>query len=293
MIQTTVESLRELEDAFATNLAGVDACFRGQSSSAWDLIPTAYRALVPFSNITGFDPTEAAIVERDTYREFEMEAGNALRSLDIFERISVAQHHGVPTRFLDWTFNLTVATYFAVFGEETGDAAVWGLNLSHFPFHPELGRQHRGGGYTLEKIREYGRGVVASFAQPVSRSILPSGLSAATVPPASSPAGTFVLSKPKRVDERLSRQEGLLSWYHSFEDDDIIWNYSRHIVQIETQSGLDLLVKLTIPSSRRSAFQDELLKRGINDHFLFADLDGLGKYLARKHQSEIAHYIGP
>lgn len=290
MVELVVTSIRELEDAIATTFANDTACFRGQSSVAWELVPTAYRAMIPFAGQAGFDPTVAAEVERDTYREFEMEAIRTLPSLDTFERLSVAQHHGIPTRFLDWTSNLAIAAFFAVSGEDTEDAAVWALNLSQFPFPPTMGRQHRGGGYTLEKIKEYGRGTVASFARPVSRPIVSS---MPTAPPTTSPQGTFVIWKPARVDDRLSRQEGLLSWYHSFEDADVVWNYSSHIISLEVKLGLNLLVKLKIPANKRKPVREELLRRGINEHILYADLDGLGKRLAREHDETISDYLSP
>jgi hypothetical protein len=44
---------------------------------------------------------------------------------DEWEWLTVAQHHGVPTRLLDWTANPLVALYFAVRGHLDVDGAVY------------------------------------------------------------------------------------------------------------------------------------------------------------------------
>ncbi len=279
MREETASSLRDIEDVVASVFGGKDTCFRGQSSAKWDLVPSAYRAFVSHASASDFDPTGwAGEVERDTYRSFEMEADSELRGLDMLERISRAQHHGVPTRMLDWTSNVAIATYFAVAPRSTDVAAVWALNLAagDFPFPPDLGRQHRGGGFRLDNIAQYGLGFRASFAQPVSKPIVFGDASDGDGEQADSkPRGTFIVWKPHRVDERLKRQEGLLSWYHSFDDFDLVWNYSDHIRELEGATGKELILKITIDASVREDVLEQVLNRGLNEHFLFADLDGV------------------
>ena len=168
MIEKQANSLRDIEDIVSTHFPSYDVCFRGQSNSDWNLIPSVYRTIGAYAVDPDFDPSWVAVVERDTYREFDISADDELRGLEILERLSRAQHLGVPTRLLDWSFNLSIATFFAISSLSKENCAIWCLNLSKFPFPKELGRQHKGGGYRLDNIKNYGGGVVASFTQPVS-----------------------------------------------------------------------------------------------------------------------------
>lgn len=293
MIELPISSVADL-DSLATSVFGDSkVCFRGQSDQSWDLVPTAYRAFVDLSKKPQFDPSNAADVERDTYREFDIAASRELGSRPLLERLSIAQHHGVPTRLLDWTLNPSVAAYFAAAANPSKSAAVWALNLSKFPFPSGLGRQLPEGGFTVEKINHYGRGVVASFAQPVSKPALAFGSSASQAQTQTYPESTFVVWKPARVDERLQRQNGLLSWFHSFDETQVVWNYSDYIKSCEQIAGSDLLAKFVLPSTAKFKVLEQLARLGITAHHLFADLDGLGQYLGWNHQRMMEDACGP
>ncbi len=96
-----------------------------------------------------FEPT-AGVFRNQFSKDNEIVIFNEFqRHLPAYEKVDIsnlwnvmtlAQHHGLPTRLLDWTTNPLVALYFSCEGESDEDSAVWVVwgfeNTSDLPFNP-------------------------------------------------------------------------------------------------------------------------------------------------------------
>jgi hypothetical protein len=174
-----------------------------------------------------------------------------------WEVLVTAQHHGLPTRLLDWTYSPLVAAHFAtVEGDPRSDRVVWRLDWKsvHRCFRlPELALLIQ----DLEGILGGDRPMTpwSLFAAPASAKQFACMLE----PPSLSPrivaqSATFTLCSDKRQSfDRFLENHGLGS----------------------------ALTKFIIPAAETARFRDQLDLASVDERRLFPDLDGVAAEMRR------------
>jgi hypothetical protein len=225
--------------------------------------PYVFRGLNESSH--GLDTTLARLggsyadQERHLLRNFRKYARSSSVEHDtIWNWLSLAKHHGLPTRLLDWSFSPLVSLHFATSSihKFDQDGLLWAVKfVEAHRLLPEQLRQH------LEKE---GSGV---FTVEMLTELLPEleELDALSSEP-------FVLFfEPPSIDERIVNQYALFSMMSS--------------PQAELQSWLEahplMYRKIIIPAELKWEIRDKLDQANITERVLFPGLDGLSQWLKR------------
>lgn len=208
-------------------------------------------------------------LERHLLRNFVKYAHRAVLERDsCWHWLSVAQHHGLPTRLLDWTYSPLVALHFATASVDRFDreGVVWCVNYE---------RAH---GLLPQRIRE-------ALAEEGANSFT-TELLARTVP---------------SLDEfdRLSEDPFLLFFEPPSMDDRIVNQFALFSMMSKSDVGLnawferypDLCRKVIVPAALKWEVRDKLDQCNVTERVLFPGLDGLSRWLHRYYSPR--HGIGP
>jgi hypothetical protein len=198
-------------------------------------------------------------LERHLLRNFRKYAHRSLVERDSsWHWLSVAQHYGLPTRLMDWTYSPFFAMHFATahIDKYHRDGVIWGVNYikAHqlLPHRLRSKLEEEGANlYTVEMLTE----VVTSLRQ----------LDALD-------PETFVLFfEPPSMDDRIVNQFAFLS---------II---SSPVARLDAwlEAHPDLWRRIVIPADPKWEIRDKLDQSNVTERVLFPGLEGLTAWLKR------------
>jgi FRG domain len=218
--------------------------FRGHANKDWELNPKIFRT----NNEIEVED------EEELYAEFIRRGCSVAPSLsDGWHSYFVMQHHGVPTRLLDWTDSALVALYFALKNCEA-DAAVWAVN-------PLWLNGRTINSYSL--VDPSVDPVAATFRVDALRTTL-EGTKDEALPLLS------IAVRPPWVSMRMFAQRSLFTLHGS------------RNIPIETYPFVrrtSPLCRIVIPLTEREDVMVGLRACGVTETTIFPDLDGLAKEL--------------
>lgn len=232
------------EDAVTGSKDGGDAhvWFRGHADKTWDLKPKLFR--------TGNEIRP--IDEAELYGEFVRRGGTIAPTLaPDLHAYFVMQHHGVPTRLLDWTASAFTALYFAL-RHTTTDAAVWAINPLWL---------------NSQTVGRYG--LVDPTIDPVAAAFRVDILWASMDAPSPNPLLSIAI-RPSWVSPRMFAQRSMFTLHGAT---DIPIEQYRFI------NSESPLCRIVIPHRHREHVLVGLRACGITETAVYPDLDGLAREL--------------
>ncbi len=244
----TITKLSDLESITSPGEAGNTVFFRGEPCSYYTLIPKIGRITTP--------PPPPEPNKIRLCLKFESEVVDEFKILDRFKRsalpflsvlpkndwewLALAQHHGLPTRLLDWTSNPLIALYFAVGNRFTeNELAIERVRNPNY-----------NGDAVLYKIKTRHGLMETAYGNPFK---VEEGLFASPV-----------------VTRRIQAQSGVFSI-----QDDPFKSYKELFLKYSKRH----FFRFVIPFESREPIRQQLCLYGIDHFHVFPDLDGLTRKL--------------
>jgi hypothetical protein len=118
-------SWRELDDAIADPGFGHDERHARSTLVFRGLARSSYSNVSSLARLEG----DYAALERHLIRNFRKYAHREAPGPTSWDWLALGQHHGLPTRLLDWTFSPLVALHFATATWPEDEAVLWAVDV--------------------------------------------------------------------------------------------------------------------------------------------------------------------
>jgi hypothetical protein len=118
MLELKIKSFADLHTALK-KYSGKIVIYRGVTNANYKLIPKLGRLKCKSGDILKEEKTILRLFKEQSRPYLDFIPSND------WEWLALAQHHGLPTRLLDWTRNPLVAAYFAIEKPFNGDSAIY------------------------------------------------------------------------------------------------------------------------------------------------------------------------
>jgi hypothetical protein len=236
--------------------------FRGQSNAEWELSSSLQRCLIA-NNLTD-DPVNT---EFWLLRDFRRGAARYLDRLpaedDLISWLSLMQHHGAPTRLIDFTKSFYVACYFTLI-DARGGSAVWAIDPFFLFEVAEKALKAKMSGLRDEWDDNSTRSanafllkILASAAAASDTEVIPGAVAA----------------EPREIHARLGAQQGLFIMPLDLQLN-LTDNLAKYIAKDKK-----LIRKIILREEMRNAGLAHLREMNITSETLFPGIDGFARAL--------------
>lgn len=177
-------------------------------------------------------------------------------SNSVWRQLIIGQHHGLPTRLLDWTYSPLIALHFATDGEETNDRVIWEIDIEEF--NSLLPSE-----YTDQLQKESAHLFTVDMLEKVAHRLEQYDTDMKD--------RAMVLIEPPSIDQRIINQYSYFSIIpQSIQNiEEFLDKYTNHTT------------KYIIDSTLRWRIRDMLDQLNINERIIFPGLDGIATWIKR------------
>ena len=227
--------------------------YRGQPDASFRIVTSLQRNCkdkkkeLEFSILSNF--TKYAALEEPTVER------------SVWHQLILGQHHGLPTRLLDWSYSPLIALHFALTEEnledmDRHDCVVWRIDIDEL--HQMLPEKYR-------KIERHSRTTVFSVE------MLEEACGSLAQYDEDMGGKSMVVIEPPSVDPRIANQYSFFSVVP-----DEMTDVERFLDENTSRT-----VRYLIRKELRWQLRDVLDHQNINERLIYPGLDGIAKWLGR------------